>query len=74
MFVALAGDAPSVALTASERLARSGLVFQFPERHFLAGTLQEVNLSPLLLPRGLSPADQRICIRLAAQHYLPLAA
>ena len=31
-----------MAVTSSERLARTGLVFQFPERHFLAGTLQQV--------------------------------
>ena len=35
---------PAVALAAQERMAKSALVFQFPERHFLAGTLQEVRL------------------------------
>ena len=48
----VAGEAsgqPSVALTASERLARVGLVFQFPwGRSFLASTLQEVK--PLVVP------------------------
>ena len=38
----MAGGTPAVALAAQERMAKSGLVFQFPERHFLAGTLQEV--------------------------------
>ena len=29
----------------TDRLSRTGLVFQFPERHFLASTLQQVTLS-----------------------------
>ncbi|BDA48515.1 Energy-coupling factor transporter ATP-binding protein Ecf [Coccomyxa sp. Obi] len=35
------GAAPAAVMTSSERLARTGLVFQFPERHFLAATLQQ---------------------------------
>ena len=39
----------STVSTSADRLARTGLVFQFPERHFLASTLQQA--SPPMLPR-----------------------
>ena len=32
----------STVSTPTDRLSRTGLVFQFPERHFLASTLQQV--------------------------------
>ena len=36
--------------SAATRLARVGLVFQFPERHFLGDTLQEARLAIYLTP------------------------
>lgn len=35
-----------VAMTPQELAKRCGLVFQFPERYFLGGTLQDVNTLP----------------------------
>jgi hypothetical protein len=43
-----------VALTSADRLKRSGLVFQFPERHFLAATLQQVSVPCLVALRCFS--------------------
>lgn len=38
-----AGQGASTVSTSADRLARTGLVFQFPERHFLASTLQQAS-------------------------------
>lgn len=40
------------ALAATQRRGRVGLVFQFPERHFLGADLRQVGC----LPRSLMPA------------------
>ena len=45
LLLGTAGDAPvdPVAMTSQELAKRCGLVFQFPERYFLGGTLQDVS-------------------------------
>ena len=58
----------STVLSPMDRLSRTGLVFQFPERHFLASTLQQVchnnapmkEVASLPLPDPLTGAHSRI--------------
>ena len=47
MLLGTAAGAPSnpVAMSPKELAQRCGLVFQFPERYFLGGTLQDVSPS-----------------------------
>ena len=48
LLLGTAAGAPTdpITLAPSELAKRCGLVFQFPERYFLGGTLQDVSAAP----------------------------